>query len=242
MKPEDVSKNFSVILELLIKWWACVCNPINTALIILTQGKDKVTVLKAATSLWATAIFLSTILEIPMYQRHGISWSNVGFHLTHQLVLFTGLFMHCLSFYVGFRIFKIRGPFIDLFVLSAVVIGVYSPILTLLMYPSSVRILDLLAESKGAGFDVDTALFMTSNYMATAIHSGYFGAYAMTSGVLLMVFTFGLYALQLQILSNRWDVDKPRLFNAAAFGFCVVGVLLAPPLMAFGLFTLYSFL
>jgi hypothetical protein len=103
MKPEDLAKSFSFLFDSLLDWATAVSHPLETGHAILRDNDTSLDAIRVATNLWVTASLLSAVLQLPLYELQGISWTNIGFHLSTGLILLSILMLGNLSLYGGLR-------------------------------------------------------------------------------------------------------------------------------------------
>ena len=242
MKPEELSKSFSFLLDSLITWATSLRFPLKTARRLMGQAKSDLNAFKQASNLYLTAFLIGAVIQIPICQLYGISWSNAGFYLSTGLVFLLIIISFCAGIYFGLRIFKIPVSFVDLYVLYIALIGVFSPLYTLLSYPTLFKILKTMSVLKKQNanlIEIATNLFKNLQPESSSI---FYAVYSAISGPMLMLFSFGMFAYLARILSLHLVVPKPKLFSALAFSFAVFCMIPTLLFSLFYYFILYAFL
>jgi len=241
MKPESLSKSLEFLVEAFLEWVRCLRSPIKTARTILSEARDDLDAIRQAMKLWIVAFVLGALLQAGVYRLHGITLSDVSFYLNTGMLLLLMLFAFVLALHFGFRVFGLRAPFRDTFVVYTVLLAALSPFLAILSLPSSFRLLGVLSTLKQEKPELGQGLERYFELMGTQGDS-LLGVLAALSSVVISIFYFWVAAVVFSELAMRWDIERARLFNAGSFGMVIFGLLPSTPIAAIQAITLYSFL
>lgn len=241
MKPEGLAKSLEFLVESFLEWVRCLRAPLKTAQAILADAQDDLDAIRRAMKLWIVAFVLGAVLQAGIYRLHGISLSDVSFYLSTGMLFLLMLFAFVLALHFGFRIFRLRAPFRDTFVVYTVLLSALSPFLAILALPSSFRLLRVLSTLKGEKPDLGEGIRryfeLTSTQADTLL-----GVLNSLSSVAISVFYLCVAAMVFAELSRRWSMERAQIFNAGSFGMVLFGLVPAIPLAAIQIITLYSFL
>lgn len=240
MKPEDLNKSYNFIVDCLVEWAKAVGHPLRTALNITANAENPAEVFKSATKLWFITFLINSIIQIPLFQLNGISWSNVGFHLSTGLVLFSLVLNANFGIYIGFRFFRIGVTFTDLYVFYTVIVAIFSPLFTIFGYPQILKLVTAIKNLKASEGEL-TAIGLYKSIQSVS-GSPVFVLYQAVSGLIMVMLTFGMLTCIIHALSAKSGVAKYRLINALTFGTIIISSLPAFILTAFYYFALYAFL
>lgn len=239
MKPESLAKSLDYLVETFLEWVRCLRAPLKTAQAILAEAQDDLDAMRRAMKLWIVAFILGAVLQTGIYRLHGISLSDVSFYLSTGMLFLLMLFAFVVSLHFGFRVFRLRAPFRDTFVVYTVLLSALSPFLAILALPSSFRLLKVLStlkgEEPGLGEGIRRYFELTGTHSDTLL-----GVLNSLSSVAISVFYLCVAAIVFAELSRRWGVERVRLFNAGSFGMVIFGLVPAIPLAAIQIITLYS--
>jgi hypothetical protein len=142
---------------------------------------------------------------------------------------------------VACAILRVRVEFAELYVFYTVLVSVFSPLLSLLAYPESIRMLAEIKETKAKGLDLTTAAVEIFKRRQPEATSTFFAIYDSISVVFLVLITFAMMTYLVHVLSSRYLVARPSLVNAIAFGL-VIGVIPGGCFQVLYVLAIYAFL
>jgi len=221
MKPEDLGKSVNFLVDSLIEWALAVRHPFQTAIKIATTARNPVQAFRNATRLWFISSLISYIFYIPLYQLHGISWGNVGFHLIIILYYLSFYVTFIFSIYGSFKIFQIKITFSELYVFYTALLFIYFPFINLIRYPITLGYISEIRILKASGKDLTEIPFELLGKMTKWSGSPLFDFYQSLSLFLVALFALGLLTCVVNALSFKFGVSKHKLMDALSFGLCL---------------------
>ncbi len=241
---KDLEKNLHFVLNALIDWFTTVINPGKKARsMVAIASTNKKKAVRLALQIWLTAFIISMIVQFPLYQSHGIAWNNLGFYCTSCFIQLTLLATGVFSVYCGLLIFKVRIPLSELFILYATVVGSYSVLFALGMYPNQMDALSVLKSAKQHGKNIiDIWKDYIHIHADTGSLSSFYLIYSdVSSHALALVSSFTTIIMSNEIV-RRYSLPKHLVIEGTIFGLFVICILFEPLVRFFNYFTMYSFL
>lgn len=242
MNPENFLESLDFLLDSLIEWAEAIRSPLDTANRIISTAGNDTNVFKGATKLWLTAFIISTVIQIPIFQLHEISWGDFGFYLSSGLVLLLIVLAYCGSIYGGLRAFGIEILFVDLYLLYIVLIGIFSPLISILSYPTTINFISTLDRLKEEGVNFTSAIIEMYSITQLGTSSVVLEVYLSLSALLVTIFLYSMLSYLVNILSVELGASKTSIMNALTMGFVVFGLIPSMLLTILKYFAIFSFL
>ena len=213
---------FTFILDKVEVWFAAFRNSEGAADRLFAENSTVRARVRAATTLWFGAFFISIVISSPGYYRYGLAPEKVSFQLTAVLAQYCGLLALAWCFHRGLRRYGVQSNLADTFVLQTAVAAGLAPLFTLATLPGRLRMLEALHKASLSNpeprFEVVLQrIFAPSVRPNTALE---------IADVIALPVVLGLIALGsarlIPILTKHYAVDTWRVIRSVAFASAVL--------------------
>ncbi|HKO57050.1 MAG TPA: hypothetical protein VJ276_14330 [Thermoanaerobaculia bacterium] len=178
---------------------------------------------RAATTLWFAAFFLSIVIGSPIYYRYGLRLDSLGFHLCSVLAQYCSLFAITWCFHRGLKTYGVRSSLFDTFVLQTTVAAGLAPLFTLATLPAKMRMLDILRHPGAVKPPLASALGQVLGHSVR--RSGVLEIADMAAlPVIIALLALGAARL-VPILTKHYAADPWRVIRALAFASAILAPL-----------------
>ena len=250
MKFEGLHKPFDVTIDSVRAWVVTLMSPSKMCRSILDETPDTADAVTRALKIWfAGALVTILFAQGAIYRFYNIDPFSLEFYSSIAAILLIGSFLLVLPVYCAFFIFRLSISFRDTFVTFLVLTAVFFPLIALASTPVLVVILEFLHLIKTHAIDLTTW-----NSFFTQIGDAFMKTvepnrtpwtiWSHSHGLASLLPAF-LFAIQVSIifnfLSERYQIERIRVFDAGTFGLVMGGSLLVVVLVGY-FFTLYTFM
>jgi hypothetical protein len=243
MNIRDIDENFNFLLSSLLIWLNGIRHPFMTCQSILDQDISDNDKLRHAMRLWLVASVIGLIMQLPAYRLFGIELSNIAFHLPNCLYLLVMFLSTMGIIHLGLRMYKIHSDFTDTLVMYSVLVGCFSPVITILFYPQLIELISTLREVKSLNLDFE---FLVKEFISNYNYEN-FSAKPVTIQIYWPIassINFAVYATLLvmfgRLVSVRYSTEKYRVLSAIGFSLSILFPIQWVVLMFFYFFILYA--
>jgi hypothetical protein len=207
--------SFNFVLDKAERWFDAFRDSEGVAEQLFADNSTVRARVRAATTLWFGAFFLSMVIASPVYYRYGV---KPEMHLTATLAQYCGLFAIALCFHFGLRIYGVRSALPDTFVLHTTVAAGLAPLFTLATLPGKMRMLRILSDQKTSNLWVA----LPQVFAHSVRHDNVFEiADIVAAPVVIGMIAIGSARL-VPILTKHYAADEWRVIRALGFASAVI--------------------
>ncbi|SCX76906.1 hypothetical protein [Nitrosospira sp. Nsp13] len=242
MKLEDFFKPIDFTGESIRAWATVIGNPSGICKAILQEPTDSLDAVLRALKIWFVGIFITIIFaQGSAYRLYEIDPFSINFCASIGLIMLIGLLVMVTSVHFAFLVFRVRASFRDTFISFLVFTSIFFPLIGIFSTPVLIAILEILKIVKTPG--VDLSLWLNILEMAETNNPNWriWGYLQLLTSSLLSYLLAWQTSLILDFLSERWGVERIRVFNAGTFGITLGGFFSFLVAIMY-LFTLYTFI
>jgi uncharacterized integral membrane protein len=237
MELADLTKNFGSLSNLLTDWLNCLRHPLKCCEQQLFELETEDAKIKRAVSTWMTSFVITLVILLPLYALIGIDLKKVEFHLPAFVILFLSFLCSGMASHIGFRLARINSQFADTFLIQAITVSCYTPLLTLMGYPSYLRLLMAMKEAKVHHL----GMVDTLKGIFTPTRGDDIGAIFEMLGSVLLPLAFFPIAVFAEATSRRYAVNRAKILSSLSFSTAVLYSLPSVALSALYFFVIYIF-
>jgi hypothetical protein len=241
MNLKELDENLNSILASFLIWLNCVRAPFATCEAILDSALSDDKKLSHVMRLWLVSAVIGLVIELPVYRLVGIEWNNVGFYIPSCLFLLFILMINVGMLHLGLRIYKIPSHFTDTLVVYTVIVGCFSPILTLLFAPSLIETLSILKSLKPLGLTFEDIIAQLYARLSDMNNKSLFmqGYDAIINPITVIVSVMLLVMFQ-RCISAVYNVERYRAISAIGFSTAILLPIPVIILSTFYYFVIYT--
>lgn len=250
MKFEALYKSFDFTSDSVRAWAATIMSPSKMCRSILDETPDTADAIIRALKIWFIGALVTILFaQGAIYRFYKIDPFSLEFYSSITAILLIGSFLLVLPVYCVFLIFRLSISFRDTFVTFLVLTAVFFPLIALASTPLLVMVLEFLRIIKTHAIDLTTwDSFFTqieSTFMKTVESNKTTWTIWSYSRVLTSSLPAFLFAIQVSsifnFLSERYQIERIRVFDAGTFGLVLGGSLILVVMVGY-FFTLYTFM
>lgn len=224
----------TALIEDLILWTRCVASPAAAAREVLNSELDDRTKMRISLRILLTALAISFVLQLPVHSVYGF---KIEFYLFGTLTSALSVYLMALMFYFGFRIFRIRMKFVDVFICYTIVIGTYTPAILFTNYAGNIATIEAVKKFKEKNLTfrdgvVDYFISISSN------EPNELASWLINLSTLVLFFlSMILLVIFSNVLTKWYDLSKSRTYSSVTFSLMVLSF---PILIVTGIINMYA--
>lgn len=241
MSFDDLTKSLEAVLNLFLEWVTAVRNPVRSCNEVLALATDKEKISKTL-RLWFVSFLITLVLQFPVLKAIGIEWENLGFHLPNFLILTLLLMLTGAALHWGMKAYGIASNFADTTAAYTTLIGCYSPILAVLAYPATVRVLTALRTAKMQHLSLLQAGVSLLGPGSALQSPDWINVLSILLAQLAQAATFVGLAFLAEKLRQIYLVERARVISAFGFGFTVFLVPATMAILVLQYYNMYTFI
>jgi hypothetical protein len=214
--PEH-QKSLEQFLNLFVDWFFAAIHPIETcrSILSITDEREKN---RATLKLVVPAFLVSVVLDLALYQPYGPGLSSKEFYLSCFACLTFALIACGFAIRLSLKLYGVKAALADIMAIYATFVISYLPLVTILSYPSYLRLFSGLSSAKRQGFDVGQTVALLLNQGETIAKSNNFiGMSSGLSSCFLLAITCICSAFMASTVAERFSVSRVKSFSAFAF-------------------------
>jgi len=238
MGIDDIKKTFASVSDLLSDWLRFLRRPFASCEQELSSQSTDDGKIKRAVSIWVTSFIISLIILLPLYSLMGIRLENLEFQLPACVILFLSFLSSCAVIHVGLRWSKIDSQFADTFLIQAITLSTYTPLLYIIAYPSNYRVMSVLKDAKVRHLGFGETL---QAMFAQPIHPSAYDTATQAYAGIFMFLAIVPVAIFAEAASRHYAVKRSRVLSSLSFSTVVGGILPSAILSALYFFVIYTF-
>lgn len=216
MELSDLLKAFGSIRELLVVWLNCLRNPLQLCdLEFINLGNEDAR-LKRAISVWTVSFALTLVVLLPVYAVVGIGLKSFEFHLSTFLIFFLSFLCSGFFFHIGFLWSGIKSKFVDTFLIQAITVSCYTPLTTLMYYPSYLRLMSSIHDAREHRVSIAEALGYISGKQSRGDEPFTYLSILFLPVALVPLVIFA------QAVSKRYGVHRAKVLSSLSFATAVL--------------------
>lgn len=234
MKVKDVDENLNYAMASMIMWINCALAPIASCRALLDAEHSPEKKMHQAARIWVIATIIGFIMQLPIYGLLGVDWKKMEFYAPSLLFLLLAFLMTVTVLHFAFKIYKIESSFAEVLVIYSVLIGTYSPILTVLALPGMYDIVAAMqavkSQAQGLGV-VEVIEGVIADMNERQQDASALGTYKSVAGYVLILLSQFLIVFFVHCLSGFYGIERHRAVAAVGFS---LGLLFPLPLALIG--------
>jgi hypothetical protein len=237
----NLNEAISWFVDALALWFRCLSNPVKILGDLLSaEGRGDIS---GVAKLWTTSTLLAFVLQVPLLQMFGISWSNAGFYLPSLLTQALTLGLISLGLHLGLRLFRVQSRYRTTLVICATLASLPAPMLALADLIPDYRRFQITKALKADHWGMwDTV--RTYWVRATTVTHGNWGTDLYAGCINTFFIAVGLFGLALlaDVAAQWYRVERTRTFAAIGLTFPFTFLIVSLVSVPFDLFMRYVFI
>jgi hypothetical protein len=218
----ELTSALSGLIDIFVEWVEYVRHPFLACDRLLVDYETDQVRLKRAMKIWLSSFIISVVVLTPLYNRGGIGLATLGFHLSLFFFVTLALLLTSGAIHIGLLWDGVKSRFGDTLLIYSLFFGTFSPLFSLLSYPSLAILFSSLKVSKAQHLGSwETAVAVSKAFSSPSPIAAIPLQFEHALTVVASLALSGMFA---EAVAKYYQKDRHRILSSMSFSIAVLGI------------------